>query len=492
MRLRPDDTVTPEDLARGSRALVKDAAWATTAGALYGGVILVGFALELGATPIVIGLLAAIPFLAQVSQLAALAIIERVRQRRKITLAAVTVARTLILSLALIPFVEGQPLQLSLLVVAQAAISLAGSVGGCAFNSWVHEVVPREALGALFARRLFWSTLLSSLGALSAGYLVQQWPLDDKLQAYAIAFVAAGAAGFVSSRYLLAVPEPAMRRTGPPLPLAELLRAPLADANFRNVVAFMAAWNLASNVAAPFITVFLLRQIGLELGTLTATWAAGQVATALTMAWWGRLSDRLSNKAILRVALPAYFACLIALAFIAFPGPHALTVALVFLVQIVMGAASGGIGLATGNLGLKLAPQGQGTAYLAVVTLAGSLAAGIAALAGGVLADWFAARELALSFQWTSPGATKQLIVLQFRHWEFLFAISFALGFYVLHRLSRIQEGAEHSERTVIQQLVIEAFRSIDQLSPVEGLRTVILMPFGRLRDRRLRPRSEP
>ena len=106
-----------------------------------------------------------------------------------------------------------------------------------------------------------------------------------------------------------------------------------------------------------------------------------------------------------------------------------------------------------------------------------------------MLANWFAARELALSFSWTSPGITQQITVLQFRHWEFLFAISFALGFYALHRLSCIQEGEEHSERTVIQHLVIEAFRSIDQLSPIEGLRTVILMPLGRLRDRRLRPR---
>jgi MFS family permease len=491
MRLRPDETVNPEDLERGSRALVKDAAWATTAGALYGGVILVGFALELGASPVVIGLLAAIPFLAQVSQLATIALVERVRQRRKITVLAVTVARTLILCLALIPFVEGQSAQLTLLVAAQVAISLAGSVGGCAFNSWVHQVVPREALGSLFSRRLFWSTVLSSAGALSAGYLVQAWPLEDKLQAYAIAFVAAGAAGFISTHYLVSVPEPEMPRTGPPLPLRDLLRAPFADLNFRNVIAFMASWNLACNIAAPFITVYLLTQMGFELGTVTTTWAAGQVATALTMAWWGRLSDRLSNKAILSVALPAYFASLIALVFIAMPERHALTLPLLFLIQIVMGAASGGIGLATGNLGWKLAPQGQGTAYLAVVALAGSVSAGIAALAGGALADWFAARELALSFQWTSPGVAQQVTVLEFQHWEFLFAMSFALGFYVLHRLSRIREGEEHSERTVVQQLMIEAFRSIDQLSPIEGLRTVILLPLGLLRgrERRLKPR---
>src|SRR4029450_4070583 len=187
------------------RALVRDAAWATTAGALYGGVILVGFALELGASPVIIGLLAAIPFLAQISQLAAIALIEGVRQRRKIVLLAVTVARTLILSLALVAFAEGRLLQLSMLVVVQAAISLSGAIAGCAFNGWVHEVVPRETLGTLFSRRLFWSTVLSSFGALSAGYLVQAWPLEDRLQAYAIAFVAAGAAGFMSSHYLLRV-----------------------------------------------------------------------------------------------------------------------------------------------------------------------------------------------------------------------------------------------------------------------------------------------
>jgi len=489
MLLRPDPIVTSDALERGKGALVKDAAWATMAGALYGGVILVGFAVELGASASMIGLLAAIPFLAQLSQIGAIALVERVRERRKITVLSVSASRTLILGLALIPFLPGRPLQLSVLVAAQVVIALLGSVAGCAFNSWIHQLVPRESLGALFSKRLFWSTVLSSLGALSAGYLVQHWPGPDKTQAYAIAFVAAGAAGFVSSHYLTRVPEPMMAQRGPQVPLLELLRTPFRDAEFRSVIVFMASWNLASNIAAPFITVYLLRQMGYEIGTVTTLWMAGQVATALTLYLWGRLSDRLSNKAILRVAVPAYLAGLVALTFTALPAPHALTLPLLYLVHVIMGAASGGIGLATGNLGLKLAPQGRGTSYLTAVGLAGSLAAAVAALTGGLLADWFAARELALSFRWTSPGATKQVTLLQFHHWEFLFGISFLLGFYVLHRLSRIREGVEHSERTVVQQFVIEAVRSLDQLSSIEGLRTTILFPFGRLRDRRLKPR---
>lgn len=490
--MRPDSIVTPEDLERGKRALVGDVAWATLAGALYGRVILVGFAVQLGASATLIGALAAIPFVVQLSQVGAMALIERVRQRRKITVLTMTISRLLIVSLALIPFLDEKSLQLTALVGAQIAITLIGAIAGCSFNSWVHQLVPREALGALFSKRLLWSTVLSSLGALSAGYLVQQWPGTEKIHAYSIAFAAAGVAGFVSSYYLTRVPEPQMAESGVRKPILQLLRTPFLDHEFRGVIFFMASWNFASTLAAPFITVYLLRQLGYELGTVTMLWMVGQVATALTMYLWGRLSDRLTNKAILSVALPAYFACLIGLTFTAFPRLHALTLPLLCLLHIVMGTASGGIGLATGNLGLKLAPQGRGTAYLTAVSLSGSVAAGIAALTGGLLADFFAARQLSLTFQWASPGAVQQLTVLQFRQWEFLFAISFALGFYVLHRLSRIREGEEHSERAVVQQFVIEAVRSLDQLSSIEGLRTVMLFPLGLLRERRIKPPPPP
>jgi MFS family permease len=490
MRLRPDPVVTSEELARGKRALVKDAAWASLVGALYGGVILVGFALELGATPFIIGLLAAIPFLAQLAQLPAIALVERIRQRRKIAVTAVTLSRTLILSLALIPFIGDAPKQLAALIVAQLAITLLGSVGGCSLNSWMHQLLHNQPLGDLFSRRLFWSTVLASLGALIAGQMVQHWPFGERLQAYSVAFALAGAAGYVSTHYLASVPEPQMSPRGAPLPVLAMIRSPLRDVDFRRVIIFMGSWNFASNLAAPFITVYLLRQLGYPMGTVTTLWIASQVANALTMYLWGRLSDQLSNKAILAVALPAYFGCLVALPFTAIPTMHALTLPLLYLIHLVMGAAAGGIGLATGNLGLKLAPQGQGTAYLANVSLIGSLAGGMAALLGGALADWFAARELAVYFHWMSPDSSEAVTVLQFQHWEFLFGISFVLGAYVLHALSRIKEGHEISERVVMQHLAAEAARSLDQLSPIEGLRAALLFPLGRLRERRRQPRA--
>jgi MFS family permease len=173
MRLSPDPNVTPADVERGKRALVKDAAWASMVGALYGGVILVGFALELGATPWHIGLLAALPFLAQLVQLPTILLIERLRERRKIAVAAVTVSRLLIFALALLAFIPDHPRALHALLAAQVLITLFGSIGGCSVNAWLHQLLARHGLGELFSRRLFWSTVLASAGALAAGYLVQ-------------------------------------------------------------------------------------------------------------------------------------------------------------------------------------------------------------------------------------------------------------------------------------------------------------------------------
>jgi MFS family permease len=489
-RLRPDAEVTPEALERGKRFMVHDAAWASLVGALYGGVILVGFALELDASPFVIGLIGAVPFLAQLGQLPAIGLIERLRERRKIAVAVVSAARLLILLLAFVPLMGNRPLQLGVLVAAQVVITLFGSFAACAINSWFHQLLHGQGLGALYAQRLFWSTVLASAGGVLAGNLIEHWSLGDKLQAYALCFAAAGVVGFAGVRALSRIPEPVMHRTGPPKPILHMLAAAFADPDFRRVIVFMAAWNFASNLAAPFLTVYLLKQQAIGLGMVTAMWAASQIANALTLYAWGQISDRLSNKALLATALPAYFGCLIALPLTAVPAQHPLTLPLLWLIHMIMGTASGGIGLATGNLGLKLAPQGKGTAYLASVSLAGSVAAGIAALLGGALATWFSARHLSIVLHWDSPVRSAGFVALRFEHWEFLFGLSFAGGLYVMHALSRIREGKEHSERTVIRNFALETGRAFDQISSTAATALSAVFPLGRLFDRRRRDRG--
>src|SRR5205814_5363724 len=103
------------------------------------------------------------------------ALVERVSQRRKIAVLAVTTARAIILSLALLPFLPDAHTRLPLLLAAQFCITMLGSITGCSLNSWLHQLLPKEGLGAFFADRLFWSTTAGAVGAGIAGFVIDHW-----------------------------------------------------------------------------------------------------------------------------------------------------------------------------------------------------------------------------------------------------------------------------------------------------------------------------
>jgi hypothetical protein len=467
--LLPVAEVQPEELAAGKHALVMDAAWASATGAMSGGVVLLAYALVLGAGPLQIGLLAAIPFIAQAAQLPAVIMVERIRQRKRLGIIAVTVARLLILVMAALPYVAPPEYRLGLLMSANLAVSVLGAMAACAINSWFHQLLPAEGLGAFFSKRLLVASVIGCACILSAGLLIDHSPAGDPLNAYAIVFGAAALAGFASSYCLGLAPEPAMLPAPRRASLRTLLRVPMRDPGFRGLLVLLAAWNLATNLAAPFLAVYLMEQLHYSLGTVTTLWVSSQLANALTLYLWGRVSDRLSNKAVLAVALPAYFACTLGLVFTGLGAPQ-VQLPLLYIVHALMGAASGGIGLATGNLSLKLAPREQGTAYLAATGVVSAAAGGIAPIAGGAIAQWFASTHLAVVVRWSSADGSNEFSVASFAHWEFLFAISAALGLYAIHTVTRVREAGEYTERLVIQELALEALRTVNQLSSVGGV----------------------
>ena len=483
MRLAPVEHVPPEALPAARRSLVLDATFASLTGAFSGGVILVAFALALGANARQIGVLAAIPIVAQLAQLPATVLIERVRQRRKIGVLSVTLSRVLITAIALTPFVPDRLVGLQWLMAAQIAMSLLNSIGGCAINSWLHHLVPHEQLGTFFARRLFWGTASACIATLAAGFMAEHLPVDDKVHAYAVSFVLAGLAGFVSSWFLARTPEPMMLPT-PWVGLGDQLWAPFEDRNFRRLLVFLGAWAVASNLAAPFLTVFLLKQLDYPLTVVTMLWVVAQVANAFTLYAWGRVSDRLSNKAILAAALPIHFVCMFVLVFGDAVQDPVWRLALLVGIHVLMGMAGGGIGLATGNLGLKLAPRGHGTAYLAAIGMVSAICGGMTPVVAGSLAHQFEVSELSAVVRWVHSQQATEFTVVRFAHWEFLFAMSALFGLYVMHALSRVQEGAEVSERVVIQEFALESLRTVNNLSSLGGMVGGIFPFFDRLFDR--------
>jgi len=164
------------------------------------------------------------------------------------------------------------------------------------------------------------------------------------------------------------------------------------------------------------------------------------------------------------------------------PEKYILTIPLLIIIHVVMGLSSAGVSLASGNISLKLAPEGQATAYLATNTIVNSVAAGIAPILGGKFADFFSGRELAWTLKYTSPTGEFSLPTLNLQQWDFFFALAFIIGLYSIHRLSMIKEAGEVEEKVVVSELFTEVKSQVQTLSSVEGLRQMVSFPFSIVR----------
>ena len=112
-----------------------------------------------------------------------------------------------------------------------------------------------------------------------------------------------------------------------------------------------------------------------------------------------------------------------------------------------MGIATAGTGLASGNIGLKLAPQEHSVAYLSMLSFTNSLSSGVAP----ILSGWLAGILVTASWSWTINVADFGLIhIVSWQHWDFLFLLSSATGGYALYRLFVLQEEGSISYRAVV------------------------------------------
>lgn len=497
MRLAPDERITKRDLTRGLASLIKDGVYAQAVGSLTAGVLLVGYGLALGASNFIIGLLAAVPFLAQLTQIPAILLVERLRARRTIAVVCISLSRILLVPLAFLPFIPSRETAQVLLVIGTALSAALGAISGCGWNSWIHDLVPADTLGNFFSRRLFYATAFSMGVGLAAGFFVEWWGgsfPDAPAYAYSILFLLGTASGAMSTWHLAQVPEPRMAPPERVIHLGRMLAEPFHDRKFRRLIWFLGAWQFATNLAAPFFTVYLVSELKFSMGFVTLMMVTSQLANVLILRKWGELSDRFSNKAVLRVSGPAFLFCIFAWTLLPLSGNPVLVAILVTLLHVAMGFTVAGVNLASGNIGLKMAPRGRSTAYLAASSIVNSVAAGVAPIIGGLFADDFAARELSLILRWTSGPEAMEFITLRLRHWDFFFILACAFGLYSLHRLSLVEEEGQVNDRVVMQEVLTEARRTVATLSSVSGLRQLTSFPWGKIveaaRAKRMRPRE--
>ncbi len=489
--LFPKDELSEAEVNSGMRTLVLDAMYGQTMGVLTTGAFLIGFALQLGANNAVIGILSGLGPLALAMQVPAVYLVQRLRRRKLIVVVMCTLSRIVWLAIPFLPFLLPEkaviPAFLALLLFHYGT----GNIGGCAFNSWIRDLIPEKRLSSFFVRRLGMATAAGALMSLLGGFTVDGWKRfaeklpGNEVGGYGVVFVVATIAGMMSVYYLVRTPESKMPAADGQGFLAALWQ-PLGDANFRQLLIFLGSWNFAINFAAPFFAVYLLRRLDMSMAWVIGLSVFSQLVNVLFFRLWGGLSDRFSNKSVIMFNVPLFIFSFLLWPFTTMPGPYFLTIPILIVAHIMAGIGTAGVNLCANNLALKLAPYGRGGNYLAVNSMVSGLAAMISPVIAGFSADWFETKVITLTLHAGStlnPEGGMEFPAMDFRGLDFLFLIAFVMGLYAMHRLLSVREEGEVKESVVRQAFFAEMARTVRQVSTAAGVRQTISAPFTIIRE---------
>ncbi len=344
---------------------------AEVVGACAGGAALTGWALQLGCSATVIGLLGALPFLAQLVQPLAARLVARHGPRR-VALLSIAVARQAFLPLVLLPFVAVAPATARAVLLGAAALHHGlGIVCNNGWVAWMGELVPEAIRGRYFGRRTAVCTAAGGAAALAAGTLLDRAPGPRALAALALVACLAGAASvLLMARQAGGRPRP--RPAGSAASsLASVLRVPAA----RRWMAYVVVSGAGAGLIVPFSGLYVLRDRALGFTFLTGYGAVSAFARIVSASSWGRLLDRrrgaratvAASTALLAASPVLWIAAAVA-------GPWVLVAE-----AVTGGAASAGAGVAGLAIPLALAPPSERPAWHAVFSIAGGLAFGAGA-----------------------------------------------------------------------------------------------------------------
>jgi predicted MFS family arabinose efflux permease len=450
---RPDSAFTWAETERGLKFGIVDGIFANAMFTLCSGAILAALALFAGMSDFSYGILAALPFLAQLLQLPAAILYRRFQNRKSVTIAFATAGRLSLLVIAAAVLVFPPEYRAAGIFAGMLGWSALTSVAGGSWLWWMRDLVPENRLGRYFGTRGALLVGLSAPVLLGAGFLLdhQRTVLgaEGERAAFGAIYITATLFGLGSSLFLSLMPHHLPREDPTSVPLRESFGAPFRDRNFRNLLTWLALWGFGATLAVPFFPIFLLVDHRMPIFIVTALLVVGTATNVVFYLLWGRLSDRHGNKPVMAVAVPVFAAGLLLTPFV--PDGGVVELAAVVLIQVLFSIGTSAADLTSWNLAFKLARGPSTPAFLSGTLLVRALTTGTGPIVGGTIGGLFVATSVDLG-------------LFRVSHLEFVFLLAAAVILASARPLSAVREVGEADRSDLLRALRAEV--SGDALYP--------------------------
>jgi len=371
-------------LRKSLRTSMVEGALAELIGACTSGGVLTAWALYLEMPPVLIGVLGALPFTAQLVHLPASWFTRRLGGRRA-AIWTTGIARQSVLPLACLPLLPfGLPVKQGIFLACASVNAALSVAGNNAWTSWMGDLVPGAVRGRYFGRRSALCAFAATCAALAAGLVLDRGrnhaQAGTALCALTLLACATGAATTLLLCRQHESPDALPPRAAP---LGEAL-APIRDTRARSLLAFQLAWSAAGGIAAAFYPLHMIGNLRMGFARMAIYTAAVAAFRMLAAPLWGRTMDRSGARPVLVAS--AFGLGLSPFLWIFATGDRLWPLA---IDAALSGAATAGLSLATFSLPLALSRPTTRAFYVGALAAAGGLAAGIGSAAGGGLVKFF-------------------------------------------------------------------------------------------------------
>jgi MFS family permease len=348
------------------------------------------YAMSLGASATVLGLITALTPLLSIFQIPAAYFMARVGYRRFI-LAGWGLRNVFVAAIAVLPLLVflDAPTKLVALISCLFAFNLLRGIAAGAWLPWISDIIPEPVRGRFLSHDQTFQQTGSLVALLVAsvtlgGSHVHPWQ-------YSAAFLLSAIAGIVSLVFINRVPE-----TGAaPLPSSQINQpvpwwAIISFPPFRRLVLFNILYQIAIGSLSVFSVAFLRDspQYGYTSGQILLASSSAFLGAMVSVQVIGRVIDRTGSRPILRAALALY--SLIIAGWAGLAGnlvPEHIAALLIPGLFFGYGVATGNFNIANLRLTMSTMPPTGRNHFFAYYTVITSLSLGFAPIVWGLLID---------------------------------------------------------------------------------------------------------
>lgn len=338
------------------------------------------FAVALGVSNFVIGMVATLPSLVGAIVQLLVTIFRKMFATRKKHIVFFAVLQALMwLPLLYAPALHNPGPWLVLFITLNTVF---GMLIGPVWNSWMGDIIEEGERGKFFGRRNMFTGITAFISTIFAGWILTALKVSYPLGAFGILFLLACVFRLMSAYYLNKMDDPSEGGLddAAPNPIDFIINAD--KTSLGRFTIFLMFFNIAVYIAAPFFAVYQLSILGFSYFTFTLLACASAISSFVTMLMWGHYVDKLGSRNVL-------VACGFLIPFVPLFWGFTRSVPLLFMVEVFSGIAWAGFNLSVSTYLFDATERKNRTRELAEYTLMIQLAVFVGAMLGSTLLGMF-------------------------------------------------------------------------------------------------------